>query len=94
MAGLTVCPGQDKAQYEGGWTTHSPSNRELCWRGEGEGEGEDQRCKVERVRDWPGLAIIFIGFFISGIGTSFFYSFGVPYIDDNVSKKNSPVALR
>ena len=59
-----------------------------------EGEGEDQRCKVERVRDWPGLAIIFIGFFISGIGTSFFYSFGVPYIDDNVSRKNSPVVLR
>ena len=46
------------------------------------------------MRDWPGLAIIFIGFFISGIGTSFFYSFGVPYIDDNVSRKNSPVVLR
>ena len=28
--------------------------------------------KVETVRDWPGLVIIFIGFFISGIGTSFF----------------------
>ena len=51
------------------------------------------RCKVQQVRDWAGLAIIFIGFFISGIGTSFFYSFGIPYIDDNVSKRNSPMAL-
>jgi hypothetical protein len=36
---------------------------------------------------------IFVGFFISGIGTSFYYSFGVPYLDDNVSKDNSPFAL-
>ena len=85
---------KDKSQYEGGWTTHSPSSRELCWEGEEEREEAEQHCKVDRVRDWPGLVIIFLGFFISGIGTSFFYSFGVPYIDDNVSKKNSPVVLR
>ena len=26
------------------------------------------------------MAVIFLGFFITGIGTSFFYSFGIPYI--------------
>jgi hypothetical protein len=36
---------------------------------------------------------IFVGFFISGIGTSFYYSFGVPYLDDNVPKENSPFLL-
>ena len=46
-----------------------------------------------RVRDWGGMFTIFVGFFISGIGTSFYYSFGVPYLDDNVSKENSPFLL-
>ena len=71
------------------------STREMC-SGPASGGGDTTagaRCKVQQVRDWAGLAIIFIGFFISGIGTSFFYSFGIPYIDDNVSKRNSPMAL-
>ena len=58
-----------------------------------EAGGGDERCKVQVIRDWGGMALIFVGFFISGIGTSFFYSFGIPYIDDNVSKQNSPMAL-
>ena len=71
------------------------STRELCSgpAGGGANTTAGARCKVQQVRDWAGLAIIFIGFFISGIGTSFFYSFGIPYIDDNVSKRNSPMAL-
>ena len=32
------------------------------------------------IRDFYGMAVIFFGFFITGIGTSFFYSFGIPYI--------------
>ena len=50
-------------------------------------------CTLYRVRDWGGMFTIFVGFFISGIGTSFYYSFGVPYLDDNVSKENSPFLL-
>ena len=84
---------QDKSQYSGGWETHSASSRELCQE-RSTGEDEEQHCKVSRLRDWPGMVVIFIGFFISGIGSSFFYSFGIPYIDDNVSKQNSPVVLR
>jgi sodium-independent organic anion transporter len=39
------------------------------------------------------MAVIFLGFFITGIGTSFFHSFGIPYIDDNVPKNASPAVL-
>ena len=82
---------RDKEGYEGGWKTQSISTRDMC--GVEEDGVDEDTCKVEKIRDWGGMAIIFLGFFISGIGTSFFYSFGVPYIDDNVSKENSPMAL-
>ena len=39
------------------------------------------------------MTTIFIGFFISGIGSSFFHSFGIPYMDDNMSKNTSPTYL-
>lgn len=81
---------RDKSQYEGGWKTQSIPTKDIC--ADHSGRVEDQ-CKVEKIRDWGGMFLIFLGFFISGIGTSFFYSFGVPYIDDNVSKNNSPMAL-
>ena len=54
---------------------------------------EAGECLAGR-RDWAGMVAIFSGFFITGVGTSFFYSFGIPYIDDNVSKNNSPLVLR
>ena len=38
--------------------------------------------------------IILFRYFITGIGSSFYYSFGIPYIDDNVSKQSSPLVLR
>ena len=38
----------------------------------------DSECKT--IRDFYGMAVIFLGFFVTGIGTSFFYSFGIPYI--------------
>ena len=80
---------RDKTQYEGGWKTQSIPTKDIC---ADHSEHEDQ-CKVERIRDWGGMFVIFLGFFISGIGTSFFYSFGVPYIDDNVPKNSSPMVL-
>jgi len=83
---------KDKSQYLGGWKTQSVSTRDMC-RSLSDTEPFDEECHTEKIRDWGGMALIFIGFFISGIGTSFFYSFGVPYIDDNVSRKNSPMAI-
>ena len=82
---------KDKSLYEGGWRSHSVSSRELCGV---LGTVEDPHCQVAEVRDWQGMVIIFLGFFISGIGSSFFYSFGIPYIDDNIPKRSSPVVLR
>lgn len=80
---------RDKSQYEGGWKTQNIPTKDIC----ADHNGREDQCKVERIRDWGGMFVIFLGFFISGIGTSFFYSFGVPYIDDNVSKKSSPIVL-
>ena len=82
----------DKDQYTGGWKTQSISTRDMCAGAEA-GVEEDNCDNAEKIRDWGGMIIIFIGFFISGIGTSFFYSFGIPYIDDNVPKQTSPMAL-
>jgi len=91
--GLVLCAMpylvRDKTQYEGGWKTQNIPTKDIC----ADHSGREDQCKVERIRDWGGMFLIFLGFFISGIGTSFFYSFGVPYIDDNVSKNNSPMAL-
>jgi len=89
--GLLLCASpffvKDKSLYEGGWNTHHSTD--LC--------GEDQAGEVDdcsnRVRDFSGMVIIFVGFFITGIGSSFFYSFGIPYMDDNVSKDSSPGVL-
>jgi len=89
--GLFLCASpffvKDKSLYDGGWNSHhSP---DIC--------GDDQAGHVEdcstRVRDFWGMVIIFAGFFITGIGSSFFYSFGIPYMDDNVSKDASPAVL-
>ena len=84
---------RDKSQYEGGWETHTVSSKDMCGMSEEAEDRDSDICKVQVIRDWGGMALIFLGFFISGIGTSFFYSFGIPYIDDNVSKRNSPMAL-
>jgi hypothetical protein len=80
---------RDKTQYEGGWKTQSVPTRDIC----ADHSGREDQCEKERIRDWGGMFTIFLGFFISGIGTSFFYSFGLPYIDDNISKNSSPVVL-
>ncbi|QQP37532.1 Solute carrier organic anion transporter family member [Caligus rogercresseyi] len=42
---------------------------------------------------WIGISFIFIGIFLHGIGASFYNTLGIPYIDDNSEKSNSPMAL-
>jgi hypothetical protein len=89
--GLLLCAApffvKDKSLYKGGWNTQHSAH--VC--------GEDLEGQVEdcstRVRDFSGMVVIFVGFFITGIGSSFFYSFGIPYMDDNVSKEASPGVL-
>jgi MFS family permease len=89
--GLFLCASpffvKDKSLYEGGWNSHNSGD--ICEEHSG---GQVEDCST-KVRDFWGMAIIFLGFFITGIGSSFFYSFGIPYIDDNVSKDSSPAVL-
>ena len=39
------------------------------------------------------MGIVFIGIFVVGIGSTGLYSFGVPFLDDNAGKEDSPMAL-
>ena len=79
---------KDKSSYKDGWTGHKSSNQ-FC----GSGVETDDFCNTHRIRDPGGMVTIFFGFFISGIGSSFYNSFGIPYIDDNTSKNRSPLFL-
>jgi MFS family permease len=42
---------------------------------------------------WPAVIILWIASFVNGLGYTAFYTVGLPYIDDNTSKKNSPMYL-
>ena len=50
-------------------------------------------CDGQIQKDWLSVAIIFIGIFTVGIGSTGILSFGIPYLDDNSEKKNAPIAL-
>ena len=83
---------RSKTSYEGGWTGHRAS-LEFCSNTTSSAQEKDEFCQNYRVRDPGGMTMIFFGFFVSGIGSSFFHSFGIPYIDDNTSKNQSPIIL-
>ena len=44
-------------------------------------------------KDILSLIVIFIGIFLFGISISFYFSFGIPYADDNTNRTNSPFML-
>ena len=52
-----------------------------------------QICDRKAPKDWISVAIIFIGIFTVGVGSTGIFSFGIPYIDDNAQRKQSPLAL-
>jgi hypothetical protein len=84
---------KDKTQYEGGWYTNTQNTEDIICGSNGTRPDTHANIDDGYARDWLGIAFIFIGFFLSGIGSAFFLSFGLPFIDDNMSKKNSPFAL-
>ena len=45
-------------------------------------------CDGSSAKDWASLAIVFVGIFLLGIGVSFYFSFGIPFIDDNTERSN------
>ena len=42
-------------------------------------------------KDYTSLFVIFLGIFLYGIGSCFYYVFGLPYGDDNSSKEDGPM---
>ena len=47
----------------------------------------------KQYKDWLSMGIVFMGIFVVGIGSTFIYAFGIPFLDDNAGKENSPLAL-
>lgn len=48
-------------------------------------------CETEANPDFTAVAILFVASFLNGFGHTAFYVIGMPYLDDNVKKKNSPM---
>ena len=40
-----------------------------------------------------GIFLIFLGLFLTGFGQTVYFSLSVSYLDDNVSRKNSPLFI-
>ncbi|KAI1305991.1 Solute carrier organic anion transporter family member 3A1 [Halotydeus destructor] len=56
-------------------------------------DATNQLCDTEQSATiWPAYAILWIGGFVDGIGYTSLHCLGGPYVDDNVNKKNAPVA--
>ena len=53
----------------------------------------DDGSSERQYKDWLSMGIVFVGIFVVGIGSTGIYSFGIPFLDDNAGKENSPLAL-
>lgn len=54
-------------------------------------KSDEFSCKVEDDPDYTAVLIFFVASFLNGFGHTAFYVIGLPYLDDNVKKKNSPM---
>lgn len=54
-------------------------------------KSDEFSCKVEDDPDYTAVFIFFVASFLNGFGHTAFYVIGLPYLDDNVKKKNSPM---
>lgn len=55
---------------------------------------DTEKCEDNRGSTvWPAVYMLFIGNFIRGIGFAIYYVIAMPFMDDNVPKKNSPIFL-
>lgn len=75
--------------------TSNQTQFDLCF------DKEDQTCPViseaEAQSVWRYLTvpiiILWFSSFANGLGYTAFYTIGLPYVDDNIKKKNSPIYL-
>ena len=56
-------------------------------------DGNECQGSDEYSTDMPAVVILFMASFCMGIGYVAFYTIGVPFIDDNVKRTNSPLYL-
>ena len=54
---------------------------------------QNETCDGKAPKDWVSVVIIFVGIFTVGIGSTGIFSFGIPYVDDNAQRSQSPMAL-
>lgn len=59
---------------------------------------DDESCKMENIQEtskvsFVALSIFFLGLFFSGVGQVAIGTLGIPYIDDNVASRESPIYL-
>jgi len=50
-------------------------------------------AKGEGATVWPAVVMLILGSFARGLGYTCYFVIGFPYLDDNVSKKSSPLYL-
>ena len=62
----------------------------VCDTSEGAGEHCDQHSRGSTV--WPAVFLFALGQLVRGIGNSVYYIVAMPFMDDNVPKKSSPVS--
>lgn len=74
------------------WTngTTNGKNYDMC------GTDDDallsnKKCNEPTV--WPAVVLLWFASFVNGIGYTAFYTIGLPYLDDNTSKKSSALYL-
>ncbi|RWS29688.1 solute carrier organic anion transporter family member 5A1-like protein [Leptotrombidium deliense] len=62
---------------------------EMCY----SNEGNEIACDESETTVWPAYITIWIASFLNGVGYTAFYTLSLPFVDDNVSKKNAPVYI-
>lgn len=63
----------------------------VCDTSEGAGEHCDQHSRGSTV--WPAVFLFALGQLVRGIGNSVYYIVAMPFMDDNVPKKSSPMYI-
>ena len=53
----------------------------------------DDECDGQSAKDWLSIVVVFVGIFLIGVGNACIISLGMPYLDDNIKKSNSPYSL-
>jgi len=76
------------SQLSATYRHNNSANFQMCSTNQSEDCADNRGSTV-----WPAVILLFIGNFIRGVGFTIFYVIALPFMDDNVSKKKSPIYL-